>query len=526
MGQDLSLSDRGGVPLSPSRIEVEVPRVVATGQPSDPVSTEMQTGALPGLVLESSTEQSAQKVLSRSAEVVGSEPPLVHAWRTVLTKLFVSAKADKQHLVYDGELATVERARGDAPNTLLAKALDELQARQFVVVGDTSGGIANPQDVGESFAAVYKLATQKVDVAVATNRKQLLSDDFPLSSDMARDLMPIIKDGHAAIVMLVKEPPVSAAQELRTIADERFGGLISLWQHRELWERIGVSAALRDYLNHATVRVVTTASDPALKQLAKGVNIRLEREGGFEDAQWTTVVKGVTQGDRHHALKEALTVCGPVVIGVKALESFAPGLMHTVGGALDDLFGAILPDVSQSMGKKGAPFMERMKDAWPVLKAGLASLPLAMGCGWLAATLYAGSTSLAVHALSGGLFALACSLGTLGTSLGAYRKASQSIEKLRSDPVVGEHIETLGSWGRMKLALQESIFDVPFRVGHTVIGVPLQFALGITAGVGGFFHNGLFVMAEGMLETLLGAGTAFGYPSLKRAYDRWKLKRV
>jgi hypothetical protein len=287
-----------------------------------------------------------------------------------------------------------------------------------------------------------------------------------------------------------------------------------------------VSPALKDYLDYATVRIITTAKDTTLNQLARGINTQLERAGGFEDRRWTALVKGVTQGDRHHALKEALTVCGPVVIGVKLLESLAPFLMHTIGGALDDLVGAILPDVSQSMGKRGESFASRLKEAWPVLKAGLASLPLAMGCGWLASTLYAGSTSVAVHALSGGLFALACSLGTLGTSIGAYRKASQAIERLRSDRSIGHEIERLGSWERVKVALQESIFDVPFRVGHTVIGVPLQLALGVAAGIGGFFHNGSFVMAEGMLETILGAATAFSYPALKGLYDRWKLKRL
>jgi hypothetical protein len=438
----------------------------------------------------------------------------------------VSAKDEKQRLVYDQELSSVEQSRGDAPHTLLEKALAELSAATSKIVTDKSGRIANPHEVGDAFAAVYKLVGNKVDVSIATDRKQLANDEFPLSERTAGSLVPIVSEGHAVIVMVVKEPPQSAALELRRIAEEKFGGIVSLWQNRELWDLVDASPALKDYLSFATVRVMTTANDPVLCQLARGVNVHLEREGGFEQGHWTAVVKSVTQGDRHHALKEALTVCAPVVLGVKALESFAPGLMHTVGGALDDLFGAILPDVSQSMGKKGAPFAERLKEAWPVLRAGLASLPVAMGCGWLAATLHAGSSSVAMHALSGALFALACSLGTLGTSIGAYSKASRALEKLRSDEVIGGHIEKLGTLGRVKFALQESIFDVPFRVGHTVIGVPLQFALGISAGVGGFFHNGLFVMAEGMLETVLGAGTAFGYPAFKSAYDKRKLKRV
>lgn len=463
-----------------------------------------------------------------SASPLGPEGefPLVAAWRTTYTKLFTSANGEKRRLVYDQELAALERSRGYAPGSLLERALSELSAARLKIVADKQGKIANPSEIGVAFAAVYKLVSEKVDVSVAINRSQLVAPAFPVSGKTAECLMPIVNSGNAVIVMVVKEPPKSVAQELRRLADEKFGGIVALWQNRDLWDRVGASPELQDYLRFATVRVMTTAKDASLSQLARGVNERLEKEGGFEDARWIALVKGVAQGDRNHALREALMVCGPVVLGVKFLESFAPGMMHTIGGALDDLFGAIIPDVSQSMGKKSLPLAERLKEAWPVLKAGLASLPIAMGCGWLAATLHASSSSAGMHALSGALFALACSLGTVGTSVGAYTKTIRTLEKLRSDETIGYQIEKLGAWGRMKLALQESIFDVPFRVGHTVIGVPLQFALGITAGVGGFFHNGLFIMAEGMLETILGAATAFGYPTIKNAYDRRRLKRV
>ncbi len=492
----------------------------------DPGAEALRTNTLPGRGAIGIREQGINQDRGEPPAGPGIDSPLVIAWRTVLSKLMVAENGEKQRLAYDQELASLEKSRGDVPNTLLAKALSELGAASSRILATREGGIANPREVGESFEAVYKLVRDKMDVSVAVDVRQLTAQEFPLSEKTAGSLAPIVQEGHAVIVMVAKEPPQSAAFELRRIAEEKFGGVISLWQHRELWDQVGASPELQDYLRFATVRVLTTAKDPSLAQLARGVNTLLEREGGFEDSQWIAIVKSVTQGDRHHALKEALMVCGPVVLGVKALESFAPGLMHSVGGALDDLFGAILPDVSQSMGKKGAPFSERFKEAWPVLKAGVASLPVAMGCGWLAATLHASSSSVAMHAVSGALFALACSLGTVGTSIGAYAKASRALEKLRSDEKIGSHIENLGTWGRTKLALQESIFDVPFRVGHTVIGVPLQFALGISAGIGGFFHNGLFVMAEGMLETVLGAGTAFGYPVVKSAYDKWRLKRV
>lgn len=526
MFEEKGISDQGAGAQRDGAREARSPQQGSSDLKGDPAANAFREIALPCVSSVVSPQEVTHDEVGKPPTGPAGESPLGAAWREVFTKLLVSENGAKQRLVYDRELAALERSRGDLPNTLLERAFAELSAAHESLIVDKKGRISNPVEVGDAFAAVYGLVTTKVDVSVALNRDQLCAREFPLSYKTAGYLAPIVKEGHAVIVMVAKEPPQSAAEELRRIAEEKFGGIISLWQNRELWDHVGASQALQDYLRFATVRIVTTAHDPLLSQLARGINMHIERQGGFEDSQWIALVKGVTQGDRHHALKEALLVCGPVVLGVKALESFAPGLMHTVGGALDDLFGAILPDVSQSMGKKGLPFAERFKEAWPVLRAGLSSLPIAMGCGWLAATLHAGSDSVGMHAVSGALFALACSLGTLGTSIGAYAKASRSIEKLRTDATIGGYVEKLGTWGRMKLALQESIFDVPFRVGHTVIGVPLQFALGITAGIGGFFDNGLFVMAEGMLETVLGAGTAFGYPVVKSAYDTWRLKRV
>lgn len=472
-------------------------------------------------------------LLSRKTELEGASevlqralPPVAEAWREVLTKLFDAPEPGEHRIVYDQELAQLEASLAVPPGTLLEVALDELEASAGSIETDGHGRISNSEALGEAFSALYKLAIGKVDVSIAASREALYDSAFPLGREMAAVIEPIVVAGEAVTVMLVKEPPQSAADELRDISEKRLGGLMSLWQNRELWDGVGVSPALRGYLDFATVRILSTGSEPEHGRLARSVNLELERKGGFEDAQWASMVKGISQGDRHHALKEALTVCIPVVVGVKALESFAPGLMHSVGGMLDDLFGAIIPDVSQSMGKKGLPFSERFKEAWPVLREGLISLPVAVGLGWGAAALHGASHSTVMHGVAGALFALACSAGTVGTSIGAFRKASAEIEKLRADPVVGAHLEDLGRMGRIRLALQESIFDVPFRVGHTVIGVPAQLALGIAAGVGGFFHNGLFVMAEGVLETALGAATAFGYPGIKAVATRSALKNL
>lgn len=468
------------------------------------------------------------KQVAAQGGAVGANPGdlAVEAWVETLTKLFSPANGIRNRLVYDHELGEVEKKLEVPAGTLLECALQELRENVATVALNKCGQIVNSEVIGEAFDAVYQLANQKMAIAVAVDLNALVAKEFPLGKEMTQILEPIIEGGNAVVVMVAKEPPLSAAEELRRIADSKFGGLISLWEKRELWDVVGISPALKDYLEHATVRVLSTGADPEHNRLARSVNCELEQKGGFEDRQWASLVKGVTQGDRHHALKGALAVCAPVVIGVKALESYAPGLMHSVGGMLDDLFGAIIPDVSQSMGKKGAPFKERFKEAWPVLREGLTSLPVALGLGWGAAALYGATQSTLMHGISGALFALACSAGTVGTSIGAYRKASGTIEKLRTDPLVGEYIEALGTAGRVKLALQESIFDVPFRVGHTVIGVPLQIGLGVAAGVGGFFHNGLFVMTEGMLETVLGAAAAFGLPGIKALWDRSTLKQI
>ena len=59
-----------------------------------------------------------------------------------------------------------------------------------------------------------------------------------------------------------------------------------------------------------------------------------------------------------------------------------------------------------------------------------------------------------------------------------------------------------------------------------MIGVPFQIALGIAAGAFGFFHNTIFIMIEGMAETLLGAATTFAYPRIARFMRNLRLRRT
>ena len=68
---------------------------------------------------------------------------------------------------------------------------------------------------------------------------------------------------------------------------------------------------------------------------------------------------------------------------------------------------------------------------------------------------------------------------------------------------------------------------MPFRIGHTVIGVPSQVALGAAAaGAFGFFNSDYFVAAIGAAETLFGVATAFLYPKWADKQHLQRLKSV
>jgi hypothetical protein len=283
---------------------------------------------------------------------------------------------------------------------------------------------------------------------------------------------------------------------------------------------------LKDYLQHATVIILNTGQNPGVNKITARINEHLEKHGGFEDTHWLRVVKGIAQDEKKESLKQTLGVCIPIVVVIKIAETVLPNILHAVGGILDDLFGAIIPDVSQSMGDRNLPLKERLKKAWPVLKGGLLTLPVAFALGYFSAVLYGKTHAAVLHMAAGVLFALACCLGTLGTSLAAFKKAYSSIEELQKNKEHGFLVAHLTGFEKTKLAFKESITDVPFRVGHTMIGIPFQIVLGLAAGAFGFFHNSIFIMVEGMAETLLGALTAFAYPIAAGKMRNSRLRRT
>jgi hypothetical protein len=445
----------------------------------------------------------------------------------IIQKLFVSREYRKQRGIYNRKVEKVGMKKFllRSQNFVYA-ALEQLKAHFKELRLSPEGRILNPKEIGDFFTALLQIISNNVDLFVIYDETQLDGPHLPLSQSYKEEFRKIVTRGESAAVLLVKHPPEETALEIRKVSEKSLQGLMSLWTNRHFQQTSEIRNNLRNYLQHATVRVLHTGYDPEVEKITGSINLHLEKQGGFEDTHWIRVVKGVAQDEKKESLKKALEVCIPIVVIIKIVEHVLPSILHAVGGVLDDLFGAIIPDVSQSLGDRELPVNERLKKAWPVLKGGLITLPLAFAMGWFSAKLYGISVSVVIHMLAGFLFALACCLGTLGTSIAAFRKSYAAVEKLQEDKTHAYLVSRLSGFEKIKLAFNESIIDVPFRMGHTVIGVPFQIALGIAAGAFGFFNSSLFIMVEGMAETLIGSVTTFVYSYIMRSKRNSRLRHT
>lgn len=445
----------------------------------------------------------------------------------IIRKLFMAEGYGKQRCIYNRKVEkTAGKKFGMRSENFVHAALNDWKENFRQVRLDVNGRILNRGKMGKHFNALMQIVSNNVDLFVIHEKAQLESPHLPLSRSYREAFGKIIAKGEAAAIMLVKHPPEETAREIDNIIEKKLHGVMSLWTSKRFQQKSELRGGLKRYLEHATVRVITSGHDPEMEKIVTEINEHLEDHGGFEDTHWIRVVKGVAQDEKKESLKQALGVCIPIVVVIKIVEHVLPNILHAVGGVLDDLFGAIIPDVSQSMGDKSLPSEERFKKAWPVLKGGLVTLPFAFALGWFSAVIYRQTDSIAVHMLAGVMFALACSAGTLGTSFAAFKKSFDAIGELEKDKKHGYLVADFTVSDKVKLAFKESIMDVPFRVGHTVIGVPFQILLGMAAGAFGFFHSSWFVMLEGMAETLLGAATTFAYPRIARYLRNSRLRRT
>lgn len=445
----------------------------------------------------------------------------------IIGKLFIRNKEGGKRSIYkhEADRAGEEKFKLRGHNFVHA-ALFELKTHFNQLKLSPTGKILNPGQIGEHFDVLYRIISDNVDLYVLYEHNQTHSAELPLSNSFKKEFRKIIDHDEAAAILLVKHPPEEISREIHKVTEQNFHGLMTLWSDEKFQKTSDIRRSLKEYLHHATVIIINTGCNPEVDKITTGINDHLERHGGFEDSHWLRVVKGIAQDEKKESLKQALSVCVPIVVAIKILEHIIPQFLHAVGGILDDIFGAIIPDVSQSMGDKSLPLKERFKNALPILKGGLITLPIAFVLGYFSAVLYRETTDPALHMLAGVMFALACSLGTIGTSLAAVRKAYLSIGELQKDKEHGYLVANLSDFEKIKLAFKESIMDVPFRVGHTLIGVPFQIALGMAAGAFGFFHSSIFIMVEGMAETLLGAATAFAYPKIAAVMRNLRLRRT
>lgn len=454
--------------------------------------------------------------------------PALKGYEKLFFKFFEERPEGKSRAFYLDEISEAAAKLGLDRRSMNAKALDELRVAWPNVELNERGHVIDPEKVGEHFAALYQILTKKLDFWVIGSVPQIEALEHEFSRTMRFAIKSVVEKGEAVMISIAKEPPKHIADEIQDVSKKQLHGLMSLWKNSEVRESLHVSAELRNYLEFGTVKVRTTAKDAACKAIVSKINTALEQYNSFEDKHWLRVVKGIALNEKQESLGKTLAVCVPIVAIIKASERYFPGALHLIGGILDDICAGIVPDVSQSLGNKKNSWSERIKEAGAVLAGGVATLPLAFAFAHYSTTLFSETAPLGMRMAGGMVFALACCAGTVGTSLGALYKSLRAIKAAGEDPRTAPGVEKLSRWEKTKLAFREAILDVPFRVGHTVIGVPFQLGLGAAAGAMKFFNAPLFIMVEGMAETVLGAVTALAYPKYaeKRKFSELRKAQV
>jgi len=415
----------------------------------------------------------------------------------------------KEGYNYMPELGKKAEKLGLPPGKLLAKAREQLESPCLRF--DRKGRIRGAKKAGNELAAVLGCTYENMKVFVVADGAQLSGGNSPLPKGYYGKFDAINGMGDATVVAFAKALPSSLQSEAREIGKEKFHSL-SWLDNPLLWHHAGMSGNMLNFLRHDTIWVGCTGTECRL--VAMQMDRELEQPHGFERQYMKRLVRAMSEKEKADTLSSVLLVCGAVAGIIEGLKHIYPVAMYVAGGALSDVFGAIIPDVSQSVShvkeqsaSHAKRFWSKAKAGWKVFLGGAAGLPFALAAGWLASYLYSPAAPMEIRVLAGALFGLACAAGTVGTSvaatIGAYR-AFSSLEK--------EGMKAKASTGKRAWeAMNEAILKVPFRIGHTVLGLPLQLAYGMLAGAFLFFDKSWFVISEGVLEIVLGALFAFTY---------------
>jgi len=407
----------------------------------------------------------------------------------------------KEGYNYMPELAKKAERLGMPAETLLANAKKQLESPALRL--DGKGRIRNAKKAGNELAAVLGCTDDNVKIFVVADGTQLSNGSTPLPKKYNGEIGSILGMGDATVVAFAKVLPSSLRSEAREIGARKFHSLA--WLDRPaLWRHSGMSQNMLNFLLHETIWVGCTGTECRI--ITGQMDRALEQPHGFERRYMKRLVRAMSEKEKADTLSSVILVCGAVAGIIEGLKHIYPVAMYVAGGMLSDIFGAIIPDVSQSLGHaKG--FWNKVKEGWKVFLGGAIGLPFSLGFGVAASMLYSPAAPIETRMLAGALFALACAAGTVGTSVAAAMGAYRAFASLENE---GMKAKT-GGWKKTLEALNEAILKVPFRIGHTVLGLPLQLAFGVLAGALLFFDKSWFVISEGVLEIVLGAASAFTY---------------
>jgi len=453
------------------------------------------------------------------------------AYREVIVKL---CRRFPDRYNYHDEIAEIAKSEGYASGEeLILKALSQVDIAPLKL--SSLGRLTNYKEVPKEFSLLYGFLFKKADLFFIFERGQLSDRELYLPKKYREAIGRMVDDGDVAMVVIAKDMPEKAKEEVREISD-RLGG--TFWLNNGLLDHVDMPHGLRHYLKHGPVRVLCKNGEGTVSNaLARAINKGVEEKGGFQKHQLERLMDYLVHSEKGESLKGALKVCLPVLGAIKLLHHFAPGLMHVVGGALDDIFGAILPDASQSM-KSGVrkekdgnfvqrqvanarDFASRASHAISVALTGMAFIPFAFVFGAISRALYRPGASIATKLAVGAFFGLACGIGTVGTSIAATVREMKAIKKFY-------HEHALPKTNYLSRAFYDSVLRIPFRVGHTIWGLPLQ--IGVSAAVAAvsalLYAHWLFVSGVGMLETLLGMAFAFGYTHYAAREHRKMMRRL
>jgi len=235
-----------------------------------------------------------------------------------------------------------------------------------------------------------------------------------------------------------------------------------------------------------------------------------------EEHHVARVVRSIGEDQKINMLKRVGLICGGMLLAVELIKHTMPRWINVVGGALGELIGSVIPSVSQSFKALGT-LRQKLEDAKPEIKGGIAGVGASLALGALSTFIYKEGMPI----WAGFIFGLACCCGAIGTAYGAMRDAYRAL----SEQSKAENMH-LSRGKKLRMAYQEAILNVPFRIGNTLIAIPVQLAAGLLSGEYGFFTYPVFVMFEGVFDPLIGTLMAFIYPKMANRKHRKMIKEI